>query len=517
MSVIMSDRIANSPTVDQLAVNFPTSQGQTDAQLAASRATELTTSEPTLSNKEAPKSPLDPATVVTIADSSSLSHTAPERRSLANSDSSSSAVTNVEDQSFEIKSIEVLKIAADLGDVVAQFDLGESYYYGDGVELDLVKGLHYFKLAAEHGDVDAQFNLGIIYLEGEVVAKNLSNALIFFQAAAAQGHSEAQYNLGLMYFMGDGVPKDDHQAANYFRDSAYFGHADAQCQLGLMYEKGLGIERDESKAFDWYFKAAIQDNAIAQFELGRMYSAGIAVTKDDDQAFTWFIAAAKQGLQSAQLALFSYYTSGPDKQKDLYLASYWLLKSGLQADGKSINLQGLTRISSNFSTLVKLFLDVLVKFPEFEQVQSLQVNYNDVKDENFTSISEFIRSNTTLLTLSFTGSKLKDNDARILAQALDKNSTLITFNYIGEIDESIEDQILNSLEQNKLIPKLRRYMLDHPIKRSDILPLEVLDIMVDKIIVAYLKSGHSFEYTKTAVEEYLVSVAINSVSIDLKN
>ena len=59
-------------------------------------------------------------------------------------------------------------------------------------------------------------------------------------------------------------------------------------------------------------------------------------------------------------------------------------------------------------------------------------------------------------------------------------------------------------------------MLDYPIKQSDVLPLEVLEILVDKMIVSYLKSGHSFEDTVNAINEFLVSAGINSVMMDLK-
>ena len=104
------------------------------------------------------------------------------------------------------------------------------------------------------------------------------------------------------------------------------------------------------------------------------------------------------------------------------------------------------------------------------------------------------------------GGHLKNDDALLLAKALENNSALIELIFLGQIDENIETQLLKSLEQNRSIAKLRQYMLDHPIKRSDVLPLEVLDILVDKMIVSYLKSGHSYKDTVNAINEFLVTL-----------
>lgn len=524
MSAIMSKPIAPTPVVttqvtppaNHQAVNPPTSRAQTNAQLISTSATESDASEPTLSNKEAPKSPLDDPTDSTASNSLVLEHSAPESRERSASAIPASGPTTTAGAICTTLTIAALTEVALSGDIKAQFKLGERYYFGDSVEINHAQAFNYFLLAAEGGDADAQVNLGKMFLNGDGVGKDKSDAFIWFQKAARQGNFTAQYNLGLMYYFGDSIPKDDIQALNYFRESADRGHSDSQCQLGLMYEKGLGVERDEKKAFDLFLKAAHKDNANAQFEVGRMYANGTVVVKDDDQALKWISKAAKQGLHLAKLALAHFYTNGPEKNKDLYSASYQLLQSGLQPDGKSINLYGFRSVNSNTSNLVKLFPVVLEKFPEFEKVRSLVFNYNDVSDENFSCIGELIRSNTTLLSLCLTSGKLKNDDARLLAQALENNTTLIEFTSVGQIDKNIHDQILKSLKQNRSIAKLRKYMLDHPIKRSDVLPIEVLEILVDKMIVSYLKSGHSYKYTVNAINEFLVSSGINSVFNDLE-
>ncbi len=509
-----------NPLSIQQAVNSPNSAAHTDAQLTTTNAIESDPSQPTLSNKEVPTSPLHTATDSTASTGSVMEHSALVARDQSLGNSSSITSTNTETQIKHKNSINVLKDAALSGDVAAQFDLGMRYYEGDGVDIDHTEASIYFQLAASEGDADAQFNLGTMFLKGEGVEKDASRAVFWYGNAAGQSHAEAQYNLGLMYHLGDGVPRDDAKAVNYFRDSANLGHAEAQCQLGLMYEKGHGVDCDKIKAFDWYLKAASQDNANAKFELGRMYADGTVIAKDDDKAMKLFTKAAKQGLHLAKLALADFYTNGPEKNKDLYSASYQLLKSGLQPDGKSINLYGFRSDNSDISNIVKLFPGVLVKFPEFNKVQSVVFDYNDISEDIFSAIGELIRSNTTLLYLRLMGGYLKNEHARLIAQALENNTSLIELSNVNnlenKIDENIDAEILKSLEQNRSIAKLRQYMLDHPIKLSDVLPLEVLDILVDKMIVSYLKSGHSLNETINAINEFIVSASINGIMVDLK-
>ena len=71
------------------------------------------------------------------------------------------------------------------------FDLGQMYYYGEGVEQSYEKSFEYFKQAAHLGLADAQFNLGVMYLKGEGVEEDITKAKQWLVAAAAQGEKES--------------------------------------------------------------------------------------------------------------------------------------------------------------------------------------------------------------------------------------------------------------------------------------------------------------------------------------
>lgn len=84
---------------------------------------------------------------------------------------------------------------AQQGDALAQFDLGDCYYYGDGVAKDLSQAVYWYREAAEQGLVVAEFNLGSCYEFGNGVSKDLNQAAFWYRKAAEQGLTSAQIKL----------------------------------------------------------------------------------------------------------------------------------------------------------------------------------------------------------------------------------------------------------------------------------------------------------------------------------
>ena len=192
----------------------------------------------------------------------------------------------------------LLKKAED-GDVTAQYDLGNKYYYGTDVKQDYEKATEWYRKAAEQGYARAQGDLGWMYDSGRGVSQDDEQAVAWYHKAAEQGNAGAQCNLGWMYDSGRGVLLDDKQAVAWYRKAAEQGYARAQCNLGLMYEYGEGVPQDDEQAVAWYRKAAEQGYARAQYNLGLTYEYGRGVEKDIDQAITWYELAAQQGYENA--------------------------------------------------------------------------------------------------------------------------------------------------------------------------------------------------------------------------
>jgi TPR repeat protein len=94
------------------------------------------------------------------------------------------------------------------GDATAQYDLGVSYYNGQG------------EIGKSMGEL---FNLGLSYYNGQGVEQDYAEAAKYFRKAAEQGHVSAQNNLGVMYANGQGVTKDNYEAVKWFRKAAAQG------------------------------------------------------------------------------------------------------------------------------------------------------------------------------------------------------------------------------------------------------------------------------------------------------
>ena len=151
-------------------------------------------------------------------------------------------------QSEDEKSyFESMKIEAEQGDVEAQFELGNLYYNGEGVEQDYTEAVKWFRLAAEQGNASAQCRLGVCYLGEYGVIQDRKEAVKWFRLAAEQGDASAQWNLGYCYSWGAGV-QDYKEAMKWYKLSAEQGHVIAQYSLGLSYWNG----QDFKEAFKWF-------------------------------------------------------------------------------------------------------------------------------------------------------------------------------------------------------------------------------------------------------------------------
>jgi len=74
--------------------------------------------------------------------------------------------------------------------------------------LNYKEGSKWFRLAAEQGEVSAQFYMGVFYQEGLGVSKDIKESIKWYRLAAEQGYAAAQIRLGRAYAHGKGVIED---------------------------------------------------------------------------------------------------------------------------------------------------------------------------------------------------------------------------------------------------------------------------------------------------------------------
>lgn len=93
---------------------------------------------------------------------------------------------------------------AQAGDPDAQFNMGQAYKLGRGVQPDLNAAIDWYRRAAVQGHLRAEDNLGLVMFQ----QGDRANALPYLQRAAGRGEPRAQYIIGTALFNGDLMAKD---------------------------------------------------------------------------------------------------------------------------------------------------------------------------------------------------------------------------------------------------------------------------------------------------------------------
>lgn len=124
--------------------------------------------------------------------------------------------------------------------------------------------LSVYEMQAKMGDVSAQTECANMYYFGKEIPVDKEKAFYWFEKAANNGSYSSAFNLAVMYNIGEGTKEDKKAAFEWFKKSALGGYALGQFVLGKAYYYDLGLaEKDYNKAYFWLDKAANQHHEEA--------------------------------------------------------------------------------------------------------------------------------------------------------------------------------------------------------------------------------------------------------------
>ena len=158
----------------------------------------------------------------------------------------------------------------------ADYEFGDAFRYGRGVNKDLVESLKWYKQAASRGHARARFEVGNIYAEGRGVDKNLKTAISWFEKAAVSD-PDWGYVLAKMYIEGKVVPQNIRIGLRKMHSAASRGSTSAQAYLGKLYVDGKYVKQDYVKAVKLFRKSI---NGDGRYYLSSMYRDGLGVEKN---------------------------------------------------------------------------------------------------------------------------------------------------------------------------------------------------------------------------------------------
>ena len=453
---------------DQLPALTQLPQSESPAAIAPDTPAEQIQSNPVVNNRVAANSPMELVAVVTQAPIPIDQHSAPEKSNRSSSASSEAESATTDDE------IKALVKAACSGDVESQFQLGECYFNGTGVAVNKEEAFMWFDKAAMCDHKGAHHSLKAMRDSGFKYEPKIFND--WLHKAAHQGHPEAQYELAKNYSIGfNGYVEDTEKGLMWCHKAAEQGHRDAQVYLAGEYQTGWGAKKDEDQSFQWYLKAAEQNSVDAQGEVSECYQKGLGVVQN------------------------------------ITLATYWKLKVLLNAPHGWLSL-------NEHRELIKLIPSILKSYPEFERIEVIRLaSDTHLTHEHFAIINNFIRSNPKIKILKIfrLPTFVDDDKFRAIAEVLKFNTELtrLKFNK-SKPSQEIAARIEVQLTQNRDIAELRQYVKDLRIDKTPGFPLDIVKIMVDKTIVAYLKSGQTMEATKVAIDEMLITAGIKVLESD---
>jgi localization factor PodJL len=156
-----------------------------------------------------------------------------------------------------------LREAAEMGDPLALFEIGNRYADGRGVPANPEIAAEWYEMAAELGLAVAQYKIAGLYEKGIGVERDVSVAESWYRQAAAQGNAGAMHNLGVLLAMGANGTTDNEEAARWFMQAAEFGVPDSQFNMGILTAKGIGMRQDLEEGYKWFALLAAGGDADA--------------------------------------------------------------------------------------------------------------------------------------------------------------------------------------------------------------------------------------------------------------
>lgn len=168
---------------------------------------------------------------------------------------------------FDQYQIPALQAAAQKGDIAAQSELANRYYYGIGVKTNAKEFLKWAHFAASEGDPHAQVLLGYYYMN---YSRNFKEGLHWAWQSANQKWPRGERFIGYLYSTGIGLEQDDEKAVEWWVKAANHGDDGAARNLAKTYAKGAGfVKRDIAKAVKWWQVASENGDRDATWRIIR--------------------------------------------------------------------------------------------------------------------------------------------------------------------------------------------------------------------------------------------------------
>ena len=214
--------------------------------------------------------------------------------------------------------------AAKEGHPEGEYQLGKSYYQGNGIPQSWENAMIWFKKAVEQGHPKAMKKLADIYHYGIGTERNSMRALELYIQSAEAGNGAAMKILGKVFHTGELGVQDEQRSSDYYErafDVLYdqaMGENDGEAQhvLGNSYLDGDGIKQSYSQAVKMFQRSIANNYAPSYNSLAICYGSGLGVVEDSEKEFELQLKASEMGCPAAMSNLAIKYHSGNGGRKN---------------------------------------------------------------------------------------------------------------------------------------------------------------------------------------------------------
>lgn len=200
-----------------------------------------------------------------------------------------------------------------------EYELGLTFYNGEGQEKNIGEAIKHFEIAANAGNLEAMNKLGVIYAKEEQY-RNLDLSKTFLTKASELGLAQSTLNLGKISYYKDYGQVDNKKALRYYEHALKQGSIEAAFLLGNAYYFGERVEQDYSKAIHYLTIAADGGNRSAYSILGESYFCGNGVSQDYNKSFQYYLLGSKAGIAQDSFNVAYMLEEGKGVEIDLVRA-----------------------------------------------------------------------------------------------------------------------------------------------------------------------------------------------------
>ncbi|MET3613742.1 localization factor PodJL [Rhizobium aquaticum] len=241
--------------------------------------------------------------------------------------------------------------AANGGDALAVYEVGNRIFDGRGVAANPASSLAWYSKAASMGFAPAEYRLGSLYEKGVGVGLDPAKAVEHYSTAAKAGNISAMHNLAVLFATGTLGAPDFGSAAKWFTEAANHGVRDSQFNLAILYAKGSGVAQDLVQSYKWFGIAAKDgdtDAAQKRDEVGKVLSPD-QLTKAKAEVDGWKAATADDKANATIIpdawAGKAQKTNSVDMKKAITYIQAMLNKNGFDV-GKPDGVMGAKTVAA---------------------------------------------------------------------------------------------------------------------------------------------------------------------------